>query len=120
MKTFRIESDGFENAGCSFGRRTRQKMKEIDSPLAVELANLPKGEKGNRPSERLEYLPVYSFFFSLIVDFSILSFGKTLTDEVMKAREACLRESDSYDCPRGEQHDCRHYLYLGHRGAGPY
>ena len=40
-----------------------KKMKEIDSPLAVELANLPKGETANRPSERLEYLPVYAFLF---------------------------------------------------------
>ncbi len=45
------EPDGAENAGCPSGRCLGQKMNEIDSPLAAELANVPKGRNGYRPSE---------------------------------------------------------------------
>ena len=39
-----------------------KKMKEIDS-VSGGIGQPPERREGNRPSERLEYLPVYSFFF---------------------------------------------------------
>lgn len=62
-----------------------KKMKEIDSPLAVELANLPKGEK---VTVRLNDSNIYRCTHSSFIDRGFqhpFYLVETLTDEVMKA-----------------------------------
>ena len=96
-----------------------KKMKEIDSPLAVELANLPKGEK---VTVRLNDSNIYRCTHSSFIDRGFqhpFYLVETLTDEVMKAEES-LREGDPHDCPRSEQHDCRHYFHTGYGRTSPF
>ena len=62
-------------------------MKEIDSPLAVELANLPKGEK---VTVRLNDSNIYRCTHSSFIDRGFqhpFYLVETLTDEVMKAEK---------------------------------
>ncbi|KAA4660241.1 HAMP domain-containing protein [Bacteroides ovatus] len=62
-----------------------KKMKEIDSPLAVELANLPKGEK---VTVRLNDSNIYRCTHSSFIDRGFphpFYLVETLTDEVMNA-----------------------------------
>ena len=64
-----------------------KKMKEIDSPLAVELANLPKGEK---VTVRLNDSNIYRCTHSSFIDRGFqhpFYLVETLTDEVMKAEK---------------------------------
>ena len=64
-----------------------KKMKEIDSPLAVELANLPKGEK---VTVRLNDSNIYRCTHSSFIDRGFqhpFNLVETLTDEVMKAEK---------------------------------
>ena len=64
-----------------------KKMKEIDSPLAVELATLPKGEK---VTVRLNDSNIYRCTHSSFIDRGFqhpFSLVETLTDEVMKAEK---------------------------------
>ena len=64
-----------------------KKMKEIDSPLAVELANLPKGEK---VTVRLNDSNIYRCTHSSFIDRGFqhpFHLVETLTDEVMKAEK---------------------------------
>lgn len=64
-----------------------KKMKEIDSPLAVELANLPKGEK---VTVRLNDSNIYRCTHSSFIDRGFqhpFCLVETLTDEVMKAEK---------------------------------
>ena len=64
-----------------------KKMKEIDSPLAVELANLPKGEK---VTVRLNDSNIYRCTHSSFIDRGFqhpFYLEETLTDEVMKAEK---------------------------------
>ena len=64
-----------------------KKMKEIDSPLAVELANLPKGEK---VTVRLNDSNIYRCTHSSFIDSGFqhpFYLVETLTDEVMKAEK---------------------------------
>lgn len=64
-----------------------KKMKEIDSPLAVELANLPKGEK---VTVRLNDSNIYRCTHSSFIDHGFqhpFYLVETLTDEVMKAEK---------------------------------
>ena len=64
-----------------------KKMKEIDSPLAVELANLPKGEK---VTVRLNDSNIYRCTHSSFIDRRFqhpFYLVETLTDEVMKAEK---------------------------------
>ena len=64
-----------------------KKMKEIDSPLAVELANLPKGEK---VTVRLNDSNIYRCTHSSFIDRGLkhpFYLVETLTDEVMKAEK---------------------------------
>ncbi|ANU58115.1 sensor histidine kinase [Bacteroides caecimuris] len=64
-----------------------KKMKEIDSPLAVELANLPKGET---VTVRLNDSNIYRCTHSSFIDRGFqhpFYLVETLTDEVMKAEK---------------------------------
>lgn len=64
-----------------------KKMKEVDSPLAVELANLPKGEK---VTVRLNDSNIYRCTHSSFIDCGFqhpFYLVETLTDEVMKAEK---------------------------------
>ena len=64
-----------------------KKMKEIDSPLAVELANLPKGEK---VTVRLNDSNIYRCTHSSFIDRGFqhpFYLVETLTDVVMKAEK---------------------------------
>jgi len=64
-----------------------KKMKEVDSPLAVELANLPKGEK---VTVRLNDSNIYRCTHSSFIDRGFqhpFYLVETLTDEVMKAEK---------------------------------
>ena len=64
-----------------------KKMKEIDSPLAVELANLPKGEK---VTVRLNDSNIYRCTHSSFIDRGFqhpFYLVETLADEVMKAEK---------------------------------
>ena len=64
-----------------------KKMKEIDSPLAVELANLPKGEK---VTVRLNDSNIYRCTHSSFIDRGFqhpFYMEETLTDEVKKAEK---------------------------------
>ena len=64
-----------------------KKMKEIDSPLAVELATLPKGEK---VTVRLNDSNIYRCTHSSFIDRGFqhpFYLVETLTDEVMKAEK---------------------------------
>ena len=64
-----------------------KKMKEIDSPLAVELANLPKGEK---VTVRLNDSNIYRCTHSSFIDRGFqhpFYLVETLTDAVMKAEK---------------------------------
>ena len=64
-----------------------KKMKEVDSPLAVELANLPKGEK---VTVRLNDSNIYRCTHSSFIDRRFqhpFYLVETLTDEVMKAEK---------------------------------
>ena len=64
-----------------------KKMKEIDSPLAVELANLPKGEK---VTVRLNDSNIYRCTHSSFIDRGFqhpFYLVETHTDEVMKAEK---------------------------------
>ena len=64
-----------------------KKMKEIDSPLAVELANLPKGEK---VTVRLNDSNIYRCTHSSFIDRGFqhpFYLVETLTDKVMKAEK---------------------------------
>ena len=64
-----------------------KKMKEIDSPLAVELANLPKGEK---VTVRLNDSNIYRCTHSSFIDRGFqhpFYLVETLPDEVMKAEK---------------------------------
>lgn len=64
-----------------------KKMKEIDSPLAVELANLPKGEK---VTVRLNDSNIYRCTHSSFIDRGFqhpFYLVETFTDEVMKAEK---------------------------------
>ena len=64
-----------------------KKMKEIDSPLAGELANLPKGEK---VTVRLNDSNIYRCTHSSFIDRGFqhpFYLVETLTDEVMKAEK---------------------------------
>ena len=64
-----------------------KKMKEIDSPLAVELANLPKGEK---VTVRLNDSNIYRCTHSSFIDRGFqhpFYLVETFTDEMMKAEK---------------------------------
>lgn len=64
-----------------------KKMKEIDSPLAVELANLPKGEK---VTARLNDSNIYRCTHSSFIDRGFqhpFYLVETFTDEMMKAEK---------------------------------
>ena len=64
-----------------------KKMKEIDSPLAVDLANLPKGETVTvRPNDSNIYRCTHSSFIDRGFQHPFY-LVETLTDEVMKAEK---------------------------------
>ena len=75
-----------------------KKMNEIDSPLAAELANVPKGETA---TVRLNDSNIYRCTHSslLTVDFSTLLPDRKSDGRSDEGREESLREGDPHDCP---------------------
>lgn len=83
-----------------------KKMNEIDSPLAAELANVPKGETA---TVRLNDSNIYRCTHSSFIDrgfqhpFFLI---ESLTDEVMKAEKKAYEKVIRMIAQRSEQHYC--------------
>ena len=96
-----------------------KKMKEIDSPLAVELANLPKGEK---VTVRLNDSNIYRCTHSSFIDRGFqhpFYLVETLTDEVMKAEKKAY-EKVIRMIAHEVNNDCRHYFHTGYGRTSPF
>lgn len=106
--------------GVRLEEAQNRKLDKIDSPLAEELASIPKETTS---VVRLNDANIYK-----CTHFSFIDRGfkhpffliERMTDEVMKAEKRAYEKVIRMICPRGEQYHCRHYLYLGYGGAGAF